>query len=251
LKYLDETNTTLTEYLTRLNTICSPALCSGRGDYDCSAPEDCNKPEGCDKLSCDNGDLFYTCKADPNGDYESMDVECRDEDGETYTDSIDVEKADCVCHPDKNFVKNIRSKLKYVNNALENAINELDSIESRINRTLYADEKLTDFRSQADSISETEESGFDVISSVDYNQVGYKQVLNTWCNYYQAEKSVKDDGICADYAESFGLYGAQITAAAVASYLTGGALSGTMKYAAEFFPQYMTTKPTTLYQRPS
>jgi len=41
LKYLDETNTTLTEYLTRLNTICSPALCSGRGDYDCSAPEDC------------------------------------------------------------------------------------------------------------------------------------------------------------------------------------------------------------------
>lgn len=102
---------------------------------------------------------------------------------------------------------------------------------------LDADEKLDGLRDQADAISESEDSGFDVISKINYNSVKYKQAIpDSWCNYYRPEKIVKDDGVCADWTESFGLYTTQVAAAATASYLTGGALSSTIKYAVDFFP---------------
>jgi hypothetical protein len=167
----------------------------------------------------------------------SDEVDCSDENGVSYTDVIDIDVCKCACRPDNKFVGSIRKNLTSINTQLVSMTSSLNKLEENINNTLNADEKLSDFREKADTISDMDTSGFDVVSHINYNSVKYKQALpEEWCNYYQPEKSVKDDGVCADWTESFTLYTAQVTAAATASYLTGGALSSSIKYAVDFFP---------------
>jgi len=231
----DTLKTNLEFYISHLVDICE-VTCSGTGDCDCpDSEEGCDSPE-CDKISCDKGDSFYSCIPE---DYTSRseEVDCTDEEGEEYTDTVDIDVCKCKCRPDAAFIDDIRDDLVATNDKLASMTNSLNELEKELNNTLAADEKLSDFRGKADTISDMGASGFDVVSHINYNSVKYKEsVPENWCNYYQPEKTVKDDGVCADWSESFGLYSAQVTAAATASYLTGGALSSAIKYAVDFFP---------------
>ena len=236
IKYWGNTKSALDDYVVHLDAICS-TTCSGVGDFDCTPPEDCHKSDDCDKLKCSEHDSYYKCRADRNGNYNTYKIDCKDADGTPYTDEMDVDEAECACHPNSGFVQNIRVTLEGVNKVLDNTTAELDNVESQIGNILASDAKLQEFKDISNDLGSKSGSGFDVVSSIGYGDVKYKHAIpDDWCNYYSPSTSVKDQGVCADYSESFGLYGTQITAAAGAAYLTGGALSSAMTYAMEFFP---------------
>jgi len=224
----------LTKYSSELENICGKE-CPGSGDCDCpDADEGCDEPE-CDKIHCNSGDQYYTCKPDEIGKrYEE--VECKDEEGNEYSDSVKIHECECSCRPDTAFVRNVHDELVVIKGKLVNTQKEIDAMQQDIDKILASDQRLQDFRGKSSNLASKNGAGFDVVGNVRFNSVKYAFALSDYCNYPNPAKQVKDDGVCADWTTSFGLYGAQITAAATASYLTGGALASAMKYAVDFFP---------------
>jgi len=212
-------------------------------ETECGDSGDCGV--SCRYPSCSNGQSgIYSCVGDvKTSSYsETCEVCTERSNGDEYcsdkTDTID--ECNCRCQPSIKLLKEINFHFNdlygYLKKTQEAITQTYGNFKTQLDRRQESD-KLAKMTEKLD----TNEMGYDVFSRVKPIYVKYDTGSGVYC-YKEPTFADREKGVCGDAMESTLFYTAQVAAASLATFLSGGATAKLLEYAIKFFPMVFETE---------
>jgi hypothetical protein len=206
---------------------------------DCTQDCNCEDPDchtiSCRGAKCASGAYEYSCVGDRDLGRERITWCTETDTGKRRKEYVDQ----CGCRCRASF-----DLLWEINEALEPTVLALQSTVTGLREDIKARKEMLEVYEKAEGfVDKTEnldgaETRYDVTSKIEVKKVSFDkgELSEGWHFQPEAGYENREEGICGDVLESSLLYGAQIAAASLGNFFTGGALTDIQKRAVEYFP---------------
>ncbi|MBN2517287.1 MAG: hypothetical protein JXB14_00420 [Candidatus Altiarchaeota archaeon] len=212
--------------------------CAGSTD-NCKFDKDCEDEDDCDIRctgpSCPSGNANYDCAGDKKVGTLTYTCTVRD-DGRKREESDTIDQCTCRCRPSLDLLTKIDQGLRAIEGSISRTVEMLESHVENLEAQLDARRKSEEFKESIGAL-ESQKLAYDVVSRMDVSLVKFDAGdWDGWKCYFTPGFYEKEEGVCGDKLESVAIYTAQIAAAALAAFFTGGAATPLIDYAKDFFP---------------